>query len=455
LISFASNLFFKVFLGFWLITLVILASWVITTHYYEDRPTPEQGAPQQHGPPHRIILRAIYNLQNVDDAALPALLTTARSRHGFDLYLVNANGKDFLNRDLPALAARALGDQQGSRRRGMAAGPNGRAIAHTVVRPDQRRLRAVFVFPARMGPWLGTIGSSPWLRIVLAVIVSGLLCFGLSRLLTRRLKALQQAAREIAQGKLETRVQVRAHGGDETDELARNFNSMATQLQQRIADQKRLLRDVSHELRSPLARLRVALALAQDPRTPPATQLQRIEQETTRLEELIGQLLATQSQHPAMEDPVDLVVLLKKLSDDTSFEGQSRGKRAEFNSSCNSAIIASSHDMLHKCFENLLRNALAHAPDNSEIKVSLAHSPDTWRVTIEDRGPGVPADDLDKIFDAFYRVDSARARETGGHGLGLAIAASAVTQHNGSITADNTGNGLRVTIVLPRTQATT
>jgi two-component system sensor histidine kinase CpxA len=287
------------------------------------------------------------------------------------------------------------------------------------------------------------------LRLVLAILISGLLCYFLSKMMTTRLKALQLASRGLANGDLETRLKVRERGGDETDELARDFNSMAEQLQERIQAQKRLLSDVSHELRSPLARLRIALALAQEDQAGRMDHLDRIEQEAERLEELIAQLLSSNVQRIHLDSHIDIASLLKQLCEDADFEGQRENKAVELSLSDDSILVNSSADLLHKCFENILRNAVAHSPANSTMHVELSLEGENCVVSIADEGPGVPAPELEKLFDSFYRVDAARARNTGGYGLGLSIARRGVLQHEGTIKAENAHPGLKITVTLP------
>jgi signal transduction histidine kinase len=253
----------------------------------------------------------------------------------------------------------------------------------------------------------------------------------------------------LANGDLDARLQVRNQGGDETDELARDFNTMAEQLKRRMQAQKRLLSDVSHELRSPLARLRIALALVEENPTGGEKYLSRIEQEAERLEELIAQLLSSQVQDVPLDAHIDIAKLLESLCADANFEGRRGGKEVIFTSDSSQLIVNSSGDLLRKCFENILRNALVHTPDNSQVTVALTVSDSHYKVSVEDQGPGVPETELDTIFDEFYRVDTARSRESGGYGLGLAIARRAIVQHHGEITAQNTGTGLAINICLP------
>ncbi len=444
------SLFVKIFVGFWLVTIAVLASWMATDSYFRSLPADDLPATDHPaaGPPHRFVLRMIYDLQHTPQEELPALLRTARQKHGVEIYLLDSSGEELLGRDVPPAATRLAAQLDGARRR--AAGHDHRRLllAHEIYRPDVGAVRAVFRLQ-RPRAVMGWLGRNLWLRLGLAVFISGIVCYLLSRMLTGRLKELQTASRRLAGGALDTRLQVREAGGDETDEVARDFNSMARQLQERIQAQKRLLADVSHELRSPLARLRVALALAQEDRDQSARYLQRIEQEAERLEELIGQLLSSQPGAVSLDRHLDLVTLLRTLCDDASFEGRAGNRRVSFASSSQEAVVATAGDLLHKCFDNILRNALAHTPEGSQVDVTLEREGGDYRVRVRDQGPGVAENELENIFGEFYRVDTARTRESGGYGLGLAIASRIIRQHGGAIRADNSHPGLTVTVVLP------
>ncbi len=443
------QLFGKIFIGFWLAMVAVLASWLVSSQYFDTNPVRGVIEHRPKGPPQRFVLNMIYELQNLEQSAIPGLIDRASTEHDVDIYLLDRVGKDFLAREVPATVLQLAQRLQGARRRAYETGNGQHMLAHELYRPDRGVLRAVFVFRPPRHLLLGLLGSSLWLRAGLAVLVSGLVCYLLSRLMTRRIGQLQVASRRLATGDLDTRLQVRRQGGDETDELARGFNSMAQQLQERIQAQKRLLGDVSHELRSPLARLRVALALAEKKPEKTPDYLQRIEREVSRLEELIGQLLASQPSEGELDSHIALLPLLEQLCSDANFEGNAQGKRVVFRPAVRDATVASAGDLLHKCFENILRNALRHTRENSEIAVHLDQVGDTARVSITDCGGGVPAAELDRIFEAFYRTDTTRTRDTGGHGLGLAIARRAVLRHGGEIQARNTGSGLAVTITLP------
>lgn len=446
----SSNLFIKIFFGFWLVTVAVLGSWLVTTDYFESQlphPGARQGKPP--GPPHRLMLRLLYNLETVNDTALKRLIDNVAEKHEIQLFLIDPRNKEFLGRDVPDAVLELTQKLRFERRRPFTTSADGRMAAYPVRRSSARPLTAVFVFPERRAVILDTLGDSFWLRVGLAVLISGLVCYGLSRLVTNRIRDLRSASRRLAQGDLDTRLQVRDKGGDETDELARDFNSMAGQLQERIQAQRRLLRDVSHELRSPLARLRLSLALAEEKPEQQAEYMGRIERETERLEELIEQLLSSQAREVMLDTPLDLCKLLRKLCEDASFEGAGSGKRVRFDTDQETALVRSHSDLLRKGLENILRNALHHTADNTAIEVGLSAGDGEYRVLITDHGPGVPDADLTQIFKEFYRSDTARTRESGGFGLGLAIARRAILQHGGAIDARNTGTGLQITVRLP------
>lgn len=290
-----------------------------------------------------------------------------------------------------------------------------------------------------------------------AVLVSGLVCFGLARYLTRPIRGLQAATKKIATGDFEARVSGSGMGrGDELGELSRDFDNMAEQLQRLQQAQSALLRDVSHELRSPLARLQVALGLAEqrdDGRS--AMELKRIDQELSVLDELVSQLLSVARLEAAGADTentaVDLNELLAAICRDASFEGSEQGKQVAFVSS-GTAIISCDRSLLRSAFENIIRNALRHSAKESTIEVTSERKTEQDEIVIrvQDAGPGVPESMLEELFKPFVRVETARDRDSGGFGVGLAIASSAIGRYHGVIKASNHPHGgLEVTVKLP------
>ncbi|MFO7553547.1 MAG: ATP-binding protein [Haliea sp.] len=444
----APSLFGKVFLGFWVVTIAVLGSWLLAGHYLDSLLPDENRTRHGDGPP-RFVMRLLYDLQNQPDEQLAQVIAKVQSEHRVRAWLLSASGEDVLGRRVPDNVAAAAARLDHSGRRAFLRDDGRHLVAHQLYREDLGPMRSVLVFKPSRSRLVNALGSNLWLRGALAVLVSGLLCYLLSRVLTRRLGGLRQAAGKLAAGDLSVRLAVREQGGDETDDLARDFNRMASQLQQRIDAQRRLLADVSHELRSPLARLRVALALAEQNPAAAAPQLQRIEREATRLDDLIAELLGSQGGESSMDEHIDLVPLLRDLCTDASFEGRENGIAVNLQCSCKQALVLGDGGDLRKAFDNVVRNALYYSPPDTEITVAAHASGGVLTVTIQDQGPGIPVAELERVFDEFYRVDCARARETGGYGLGLAIARRAIVQHGGRITATNTHPGLRMEIILP------
>jgi two-component system sensor histidine kinase CpxA len=244
---------------------------------------------------------------------------------------------------------------------------------------------------------------------------------------------------------------------DEIGGLVRDFDAMAERLETLVNEQNRLLNDISHELRSPLARLNVALGLARQRTGPEAIGvLARIELESTRLEEMIDRLL-TLSRLEAGQALLDrsslrLGELIQEIVKDADFEAQSRHCHVRYNVE-REAEITGSPSLLRSAIENVVRNAMRYTREGSDVDVSLeveTNSPETAVIRVCDHGPGVPEAALDKLFWPFFRVDDARGRQTGGSGLGLAITDRAVRLHGGTVSAANQANGgLCVEIRLP------
>lgn len=294
---------------------------------------------------------------------------------------------------------------------------------------------------------------SPW-QISSYLMVSALLCLALAWSLTRPIKSLQMASRRIASGESVSAKELLGNRRDEFYSLASDFDLMADKIMETVNTQKQLLSDVSHELRSPLTRMQIALGiLDKDLGNGQHKTLQRIEQECGRMDEMIGQLLSIaaleRGQVYEEEQIINLEDMLTDLLRDIEFEAQQKGIKV-----CYELIehvrLKGYYGLLRSSLENILRNALRYAPDNSEVWVKLSQAGNSVSIEISDQGPGVDNDSLEKIFQPFYRTDEARSREQGGAGLGLAIAARAVAVHKGNIIAShNQPSGLKVIVTIP------
>ncbi|MGA8732144.1 MAG: ATP-binding protein [Terracidiphilus sp.] len=300
-------------------------------------------------------------------------------------------------------------------------------------------------------------------QLPVAIVIGGLTTFVLVLLFTRPVVRLRKTARELAMGKLNARVewplwQARMFAGDEIDALIRDFNHMAERLESLVDAQKLLLRDVSHELRSPLARLSVALELAREDADPATTpHLDRIERETGRLNQLIGQLL-TLSSMEALEKvenlkPLSLNRLIERIIPDAEYEARQRQCSVIFHADDQCSILGN-EELLYRAIENVVRNAIRYTDCGTEVEINLKRTGSLGsrqaQIEVNDRGPGIPENELQSIFRPFYRVDHARSPNTGGFGVGLAIAERAVRLHKAELAAFNRrGGGATITIKLP------
>ena len=284
---------------------------------------------------------------------------------------------------------------------------------------------------------------------LLVLILAVLFCYALAYHLTAPLRRLQKAVDRFGHGDLEARAEERRK--DEMGQLAGAFNRMAGRIQTLLTAERRLLLDISHELRSPLARLNVAVELARSGETG-ATQLDRIQREADRLNALIGELLEMTRLEgdPAQrkKERVHLDQLIGALVDACSIEAQARGCSLDLTAPQPVALDGDS-ELLRRAIENVMRNAIHYAPPQSKIEVALENGAGRARVRVRDYGPGVPEEALPHLFDAFYRVESDRNRSSGGVGLGLSIASRAVALHQGTLRASNAAPGLLVEIELP------
>ena len=295
-------------------------------------------------------------------------------------------------------------------------------------------------------------------RIAAVLLVGGLVCYGLARSLTAPLRRLSTAAGQLATGNLSYRVGLQLiKRKDEIAQLGRNFDRMADRIETLVTSQRRLLQDVSHELRSPLARLNVALALLRQKTTAEATEhLDRMEREADRLNNLIGELLTLTSLESQADEPweqIDVPALVETLVEDAQFEASSR--RVSVRLVETQPVRVLGHlNLLCRAVENILRNAVQHTAEGTLVEVWVAQEPagqDSEAVIrIRDHGPGVPERELDSIVQPFYTIRNNRSVHCEGHGLGLTIAHRIVHQLRGRITLRNTAQGgLTVEIRLP------
>jgi len=363
-------------------------------------------------------------------------------------FLVDARGRDLVDgTDRLVLMARARtkgrpGHSPGGRGRG---GPPADDLPGVVTtEPLDGGPRLLVVIPPRHR---SSSEFFPYYLWILLVVV--LLGYGLAVHLARPLRKLRVAVDQFGRGELGTRIGSTRR--DEIGELARSFDRMAARIETLMAAERRLLQDVSHELRSPLARLGYAIELGRTGGDPELA-LDRIKRDVDRLSKLVAELLqlttAEGDPDARVARPVLLDDLLQDLIDDCDLEAQARHCRLVAHHE-GSPIVIGDGELLRRGVENVLRNAIRHAPEGTDIELILQSRSDLALILVRDHGTGVPEADLTRIFHPFFRVDDDRSRSSGGVGLGLAIARRAIELHQGRIRAENASPGLRVIIELP------
>ncbi len=448
------TLFLRIFLSFWLAMGLIIATSIIVSATVAYQRLQALDAVE----PSDLADQAAARLAKEGKPGLFEWIGEAEKTHGgLRIYIVESHGVDILGRPLPERIQRrvhsiemsgALGGRDGKPVQDMARrvpqfiGPNGEVLT----------LMTTF---AGYPPF--AVLRTPDVNLTLlaiAFLFSGLVCWWLARYVSTPVARLQDAARSVAAGNLDARVSDQfATRNDELGVLARDFDRMAEYLRSLIASKETLLSDMSHELRSPLARLRVALGLARREGADLPKQLGRIELEAERLDALIGQILhlstLTSGEPKLHRERVDLTALLNDVVEDARLEAGAAGKRVEW-TPARPAVLEADPQLLRSAIENVLRNAVRFTAVDTAVDVSLKHDHGMLVLIIRDQGPGVPSQDLARIFEPFYRVADARDRDSGGTGLGLAITARVVSLHGGKVEAQNSpSTGLIVEIRLP------
>ena len=364
---------------------------------------------------------------------------------------ISAEGKDLAGHTAPGSPPQyALSGRQALAAQS-ATGPSGR--------------RYILVAEMPRGPFgaFRPAARTQALRFGLAILISGFICYLLTRYLARPILRLREATTQLAAGNLKARAGPEMEKRrDEIGDLVRDFNVMAGRIEVLLTTQQQLISDISHELRSPLARLNVALGLARQRGGPEAAgPLDRIEREAERLNELIGRLLTLARMQAAVEpperSPVRLDELVRDVASDAAFEAQQHGTGVRI-VSAGECVTEGSPDLLRSAVENVVRNAVRYTAPGTDVEIALQCGFDggrTAEISVRDHGPGVPDEELSKLFRPFYRITSARERQTGGTGLGLAITDRVVRLHGGTVVASNAcGGGLQVDIRLPSEAAT-
>jgi two-component system sensor histidine kinase CpxA len=440
------SLYLKIFIWFWLAMIVINVAFFAA--FALTRPTPSRRSWRDLAQTGQNAQKAAEAFEQSGAAALSANLQATEKSSGVAANLFDENGRELSGREAPAGAAELVTRSAESRDLEFNFTGPGTLIARPVVSAKGQRYTYLAHIPR---PPFQPIQQTLAIRLLIVLVIGGIFCYWLARYLTTPLFKLRTTTNQLAEGDFSARVGTKlAKRRDEVGELGRDFNTMAERLESMVKAQQRLLGDISHELRSPLARLGVALGLARKRSGAEANgALDRIERESENLNEMISQLLTLTRLESGTDgrkrSDVDLEALVREVSEDADFEARSLNRSVQVVAS-DKCSINGVEDLLRSAVENVVRNAVRFTPEGTAVEVSLRKqngSSDNFAViSVRDRGNGVPAESLDKIFRPFYRTEDARDRQSGGGtGLGLAITERAVRMHGGTVQAVNSPEG--------------
>jgi len=443
------RLYWKIFLAFWLSLVLFVAVTLVAASFYLQQ-TRARTADENPHLRHMTLLREARTIAGSGGVAgLERWLARLDRREVTPYYLLDEEGRDLLGRPLPPDLELRLARQRGHM------GNMDMSQAMAIHLADGRRLQLVADFQgANMWRVLGRPRVFA-LPLLVTALLSGLLCYWLARYLLRPVYQLREATQAMAAGDFAQRVAPGLGGRrDEIADLAHDFDHMAARIEQLMTSQMQLLGDISHELRSPLARLVVALELAQQKQGGEASvEFERIALEVERMNELIGQVLAITRMESGAgnigRETLDLNALLEKLVENCNYEIGAVDKRVVIGESA-PAMIEADPPLLTSALENVIRNAARYTAPGTAVDVDMRTRQGWLEIRVRDRGPGIPETMLERVFDPFVRVGDARDRGSGGYGLGLAIARRAILLHGGEIGAANhPDGGLEITIGLP------
>jgi two-component system sensor histidine kinase CpxA len=453
------SLYWRIFLAFWLALALILVGTVTVavnaTAHRTERPWVQRG---------QLYAQAARAFEAGGPEALKNWLQGLAGEPFSRTFVVEPGGREMLGRPLPPFLTGAHeASAAGTSALGSVASPDPIApIGGALVLLAPGGTYHVVIGPVRDSPRLFgelELPGVPYAILAIALVVSAAVCFFLARYLASPVDRLRLATRQLAAGDLNVQVLPALKGRqDDLGLLAADLDAMAGRLRQLLEAKQQLLRDVSHELRSPLARMQLALSLARREESDAERHLSRIACEADRLEQLIARtlkLVRLERPASALEHvSVDIRELLRNIAADVAIEADAQGCLVHVEAG-GGLLVSGDPELLRSAFENVIRNAVRFSPAGAMVGITArrmaGESGDFVEVIVHDHGPGVPEKDLALIFEPFYRVDAARGHgTTGGEGLGLAIAARAVALHGGGIEARNLQiGGLAVSITLP------
>lgn len=451
------RLFLKLFGTFWLTTVLILSISIFVSFRIADEMSERLIDPREAD----VSLREV-----VESGGLAGLRRWVADSDNFlpgqTVYIVDSAGNELLGRDVPEYLERRLNrmwtmlerdadddnDGNSDRRRPRDSDRRSRVLTPVLEMADGSRWLAM-PGPTAPPPFgILSYGGLRWLVLGLAAVTSLVTFWLLSLSLSRPARRIVNAVDRFAAGDMSARVGSAASSNDEIGEIGRQFDNMAAELEAQSEVRRELFRNISHELRAPLARLQIATELLERKPAHAAEQLQRIRGEIEVLDGLTAQVLslARASQHEGNDATVSLADVIERVSDNAQLEAGDKGIDLDSPLPDADITVRADETLLTSAIENVVRNAIQATPAGGRVSIAVTTEGDRCSVTVTDTGPGVPEDQLERIFEPFYRLDTNRA----GSGIGLAITSRVMEQIGGSVKSRNAdGKGLVVTLTMP------
>jgi two-component system sensor histidine kinase CpxA len=447
------RLFWKIFLPFWVAQAVLLGALYLRIHYRISSEHPWWIQPERREMPVLAGLAA-QTFEQQGPTALAALLDNLSLPNRSRFWLVDDDGRELSGREIPQ---RVLDDATKAEQ---SAGLH-HSYEANVLAAAATTSRAKYVLIAELLPpplRERVPGDILW-TLKLGTIVSAIICFLIAHYLTKPIERLRNATHQLARGNLDI------HAGenlgnrrDEIADLVRDFDTMAEGLRKQIKSERSLLSGVSHELRSPIARIRLALTLAREADDAAERQemLDRIEQDTIQLDAMLERILTVSRLESGQLKLNFQRLSLNELVDEVVHDAKFEAAATHTTIICRDVVadvqVTGDPGLLRSAIENIVRNAIFYSGDGGQVEVEVSQSDNGGGafVTVRDNGPGVPQDKMQLIFEPFYRVDDSRGATTGGMGLGLAIANNAMRAHGGGIIVRKVEpHGLEIMLAIP------
>ena len=446
------RLFWKIFLPFWVAQAVLLGALYLRIHYRISSEHPWWIQPERREMPALATLAA-QTFEQQGQTGLAALLDKISLPNRSRFWLVDGTGHDLSGHEI---SQRVLDDgAKAEKTEGLHHSYEVNVLAAAATTPRGRYLLIAELVPPPLKERVP--GDILW-TLKLGTIFSAIVCLLIAHYLTKPIERLRNATHQLARGNLDIRAgENLGKRRDEIADLVRDFDAMAEELRKQIKSERSLMSGVSHELRSPIARIRLALTLAREADAAERQEmLDRIEQDTIQLDSMLERILTVSRLESGQLRPrfeqISLNELVDDVLDDAKFEAASTNATITCMALEDNIQVTADPGLLRSAIENVVRNAIFYSGEGGKIEVVLSRSEGggAATVTVRDNGPGVPQDKMQLIFEPFYRVDDSRGTSTGGMGLGLAIANNALAAHGGGIIARNVEpHGLEIMLAIP------